>query len=294
MSLGFHKAGFTIDHGFDNWNTAVETYNENMDHPASLLDLGDVHETLATLKPLYKISSPAIIGGPPCQDFSAAGHRKEGARADLTEKYANYVAELQPPFFVMENVPTAGKARAYQSALSTLTDAGYCVDTMVLSADLCGVPQARKRLFAIGTRSPQLTEDIFSRLRDNLSEKPLTVREYFGNTLDFEHYYNPPRSYTRRGIYSIDSPAPTLRGVNRPIPPNYQGHRGDSAAKEDARSLTYVERAQIQTFPKDYVWTGSATRIEQMIGNAVPVNLAYYVASHIRDALSAHEGWHSD
>ena len=60
-----------------------------------------------------------------------------------------------------------------------------------------------------------------------------------------------------------------------------QGHSGDAGPIEEARPLTTQERAEIQTFPKGFVFDGSKTTVEQMIGNAVPVNLASYVATEI-------------
>ena len=53
---------------------------------------------------------------------------------------------------------------------------------------------------------------------------PLSVRDYYSEkkyTLEFEYYYRHPRSYKRRGIFSVDTPAPTIRGVNRPKPSEY-------------------------------------------------------------------------
>ena len=49
--------------------------------------------------------------------------------------------------------------------------------------------------------------------------------------------------------------------------------------------LSTQERAWIQTFPKDYIWIGSKTDVEQMIGNAVPVNLASFVAETVKLAV---------
>lgn len=288
MSLGFSRAGFGVVHGFDNWKYAVATAAGNTAHPVSLLDLSDVAATTAALAPLFAGEvRPGLIGGPPCQDFSSAGKRVESTRADLTEKFAGYVSSMRPSFVVMENVPAAARATVYQSALTTMRDAGYAVDTIVINAAMVGVPQARKRLFAIGTRDEQTTAAVMDRLRAGLAETPMTMRDYFGDRLGTEHYYRHPRSYARRGVFSIDEPSPTVRGVNRPIPPGYRPHPGDSAPITQARPLTTAERAAVQTFPPDYEFCGPATAREQMIGNAVPPRLAEYVANAVADVLDS-------
>jgi DNA (cytosine-5)-methyltransferase 1 len=128
------------------------------------------------------------------------------------------------------------------------------------------------------------------------SEEPTTLRNFFGNTLDFEFYYRHPRNYNRRAIFSIDEPAPTMRGVNRPVPKGYPGHPQDACALNDGiRALTTLERALIQTFPPDFKWSGSKTDVEQMIGNAVPVKLAEFVAtallSHINQCEIKVDYW---
>ncbi len=148
----------------------------------------------------------------------------------------------------------------------------------VLDASRCGVPQARKRFFMIGglNERDQFLNEPLERLQ---AKTPMTLRDYFGNRLKLEHYYRHPRSYARRGIFSVDEPSPTIRGVNRPIPEGYPGHPGDPVQVSDAiRPLTTRERASVQTFPDDYLLVGTKTDIEQVIGNAVPVNLAKYVA----------------
>lgn len=289
MSLGFSRAGFEVVHGFDNWKYAVDTAATNTSHPVDVLDLSDVAATTVALGPLFDVETsvrPGLIGGPPCQDFSSAGKRVEGGRADLTEKFAGYVSSMRPSFVVMENVPTAARAAAYQSALETMRQAGYSVDTIVINAALTGVPQARKRLFAIATRDEPTTRSIMDRLREGMSREPMTMRDYFGDSLGTEHVYLHPRSYVRRAVVSIDEPSPTIRGVNRPIAPGYPGHPGDSAPVDQARPFTTQERAMVQTFPADYVFCGPATAQEQMIGNAVPVRLAEYVARAVAAELA--------
>ena len=51
--------------------------------------------------------------------------------------------------------------------------------------------------------------------------------------------------------------------------------------------MTTIERSYIQTFPKTFRFYGNKTELEQMIGNAVPVNLGYYVANAIKEYLNA-------
>lgn len=110
------------------------------------------------------------------------------------------------------------------------------------------------------------------------------MHEYAGDKLNCEYYYRHPRTYDRRGIFSIYEPAPTIRGSNRPLPPEYKCHPQDAIdPKEGVRALTFRERALIQTFPDDFVWLNSPTINNQLIGNAVPVKLAEYVAWCIKD-----------
>lgn len=288
MSLGFQLAGFEVLAGFDNWKSAVATYRANLGHDASVLDLNDVEVTIEALAEFEgEDGFPAIIGGPPCQDFSSAGRRVEGARADLTEKFATIVERFDPPFFVMENVARAEGAAVFKRALKVMQNAGYAVDKIVLDASLCGVPQKRKRLITIGAKSKALTESVMASLVANQAKEAMTVREWFGDRLGTDTYYRHPRSYARRGVFSVDEPSPTVRGVNRPIPLGYPGHPGDAADVSSTRPLTTAERAEIQTFPQGFKFVGSRTDTEQMIGNAVPVRLAKFVAKAVSGSLSA-------
>lgn len=287
LSLGFRLSGFRVLAGFDNWQCAVDTYNLNLDHPAYMLDLSDVDLTIDRLAKYYTEEKPAIIGGPPCQDFSSAGKRVEGERADLTEKYAQIVKTLQPPFFLMENVARAESAAVFRRSLAIFESAGYSAMHVVLNASRCGVPQRRKRLFTFGFPENYQTEAAYNLLQTRLSPNETTVRDWFGERLNTDFYYRHPRSYARRAIFSIDEPSPTIRGVNRPIPDGYQGHHGDAAPVTSARPLTTNERAEIQTFPSDFKFIGSRTNIEQMIGNAVPVYLAKYVADCLATVIDS-------
>ena len=286
MSLGFQNAGFDIVAAFEFWDIAAECYAKNFSHPVFRTDLSDVD---LAVKQISAFSPDLIIGGPPCQDFSHAGKRIESSRASLTESYAKIVSNIHPKYFVMENVDRAEKSHAFEKARIVFKNAGYGLTQMVLDASKCGVPQKRKRFFCIGALGK---EDDFMRsiLVNGIQSKETTLRDYFGDTLDFEFYYRHPRNYNRRAVFSIDEPAPTMRGVNRPVPKGYPGHPNDACPISDnIRALTTLERSLIQTFPATFKWCGNKTEMEQMIGNAVPVKLAEYVASALQQYIKSEE-----
>jgi DNA (cytosine-5)-methyltransferase 1 len=284
LSFGFSSAGFKIVGAVDNWEPAVKTYRRNFtDHDIFDLDLSDVEKSVSELS---KLSPDMIVGGPPCQDYSHAGKRDETrGRADLTVSYAKIISNIKPEWFVMENVDQIKKSKKLTQAKEIFKKAGYGLTQIVLDASLCGVPQKRKRFFLIGKLK---THDDFALalIQEKISTSPMSIRDYFGDTLDFDYYYRHPRNYNRRGVFSVDEPSPTIRGVNRPIPKGYPGHSLDKVKDlSTIRPLTTLERAQIQTFPKDFIFEGSKTEIEQQIGNAVPVNLAKFVASVIMEIV---------
>jgi len=289
LSLGFQKMDFEIVGAIDNWKEAVETYNQNkklFKHKATLHDLRDYNK-LNFEKLFGKIE--CVIGGPPCQDFSSAGKRMEDKNADLTVVFGKILKKIKPRFFVMENVPRTKNSNSYLLVKKIFYDIGYSLSEVILDASLCGVPQRRKRFFCIG--SLEGSEGFLNgHLEKNLSKKPKTLREFFKTKLNVEHYYRHPRSYARRGIFSVDEPSPTIRGVNRPIPKNYKIHSGDTFPEvHNLRPLTTLERSRIQTFPESFVWTGSKTQKEQLIGNAVPPELAQYVAKCLKDYIKSGE-----
>lgn len=286
MSLGFQNAGFNLVAAFEFWDIAAECYRENFEHPVFQTDLSAVDSAVEQIR---KFSPDLIIGGPPCQDFSHAGKRIEASRASLTEAYAKIIDEIRPQYFVMENVDRAQKSKAFEKAESIFKNAGYGLTKMVLDASKCGVPQKRKRFFCIGALGK---DDDFMKenLENGISKKETTLRDYFGDTLDFEYYYRHPRNYNRRAVFSVDEPAPTMRGVNRPVPKGYPGHPNDACPiSDDIRALTTLERSLIQTFPATFKWRGNKTEMEQMIGNAVPVKLAEYVASKLKEYMKSQE-----
>ena len=284
LSLGFQNAGFNIVAAFDNWDEAIKIYQMNFNHPIIKRDLGDTSD----LSDMACFAPDIIIGGPPCQDYSSAGHRDEDlGRAKLTIDYATIITTLRPQFFLMENVPNIQKSEKLIQVLDMFHKAGYGISRMVLDASKCGVPQKRRRYIVVGGLGEQegFLDDI---LLAGQTKKSMTMRDYFGDTLGFQYYFRVPRSYSRRGIFSIDEPSMTIRGVDRPIPPGYHGHPSDpSPLTPDIRILTPEERSWVQTFPRTFQWgERSKTNLNQAIGNAVPVKLAEYIAKCLREYIN--------
>ena len=283
--MGFEQAGFRVVWANEFNPHCRDTYIRN--HPNTEFVLGDI----CKIDPNTIPDCDGFIGGPPCQDYSTAGHMNEnGGRAALTVSFAKIVEHIRPKYFLMENVAVIEKSKTLKVVNKIFRDAGYGLTQLVLDASKCGVPQKRMRFITFGVLDGKDgdAEEIF---KSGQSEKLMTMRDYFGDSLGFQHYFRVPTNYSRRGIYSIDEPAMTIRGVDRPVPKGYKGHPADSAPlTPDIRTLTYQERSWIQTFPKDFIWEGTKTNLNQIIGNAVPVKLAEYIANCIKKYIEENEG----
>lgn len=277
MSLGFQEAGFNVVGAFDNWDAAIEIYKANFSHSVYKMDLSS-EEAIPLIK---RLQPDIIIGGPPCQDYSIAGKREMGHRANLTIVFAQIVSKIKPLWVVFENVYNIERFPTLPQLKNILNKAGYGISTRVLDASFCGVPQKRKRFFLIG-RLGSVDGFFDAAFTNNISSQPMTVRDYLGDELHTQYYYMHPRSYNRRAVFSIDEPSSTIRGINRPIPDNYKPHPADKARISDGvRALNTRERAYLQTFPKTFLFPGSKTDVELSIGNAVPPALAKFVAKNI-------------
>ncbi|MDO8990195.1 MAG: DNA cytosine methyltransferase [Sideroxyarcus sp.] len=160
LSLGFEQAGFDIAAAveIDPIHCATHEYNfpNSTAICASVVDMSG--EEIRRRAGLGDADIDVVFGGAPCQGFSMIGKRAlDDPRNQLVFHYVRLVAELQPKYFVFENVKglTLGKHADFLSELiAALGNAGYEVQSpyQVLNAADYGVPQDRKRLFVIGAR----------------------------------------------------------------------------------------------------------------------------------------------
>jgi DNA (cytosine-5)-methyltransferase 1 len=155
LSLGFEMAGFDIQCGIDNDETAAKTFESN--HKSSTFlprDINDQSLKNEIDEVLKGKKITGIVGGPPCQGFSLTGPRNfKDPRNALYLKYWEFIRDYSPDFFVIENVPGiaglyGGKVR--EDIIERFSSLSYKVtDNLVLVADY-GVPQLRRRMFFVG------------------------------------------------------------------------------------------------------------------------------------------------
>ena len=98
-----------------------------------------------------------LLGGFPCQAFSAAGKRMGFAdtRGTLFFEVERIIRDKQPLGFLLENVEGLVKhdrGRTLQTVVGNLQLLGYRVDYRVLNAREFGLPQDRNRIYIVGAR----------------------------------------------------------------------------------------------------------------------------------------------
>lgn len=318
LDKGFHNAGFqtVVANEFD--PKICPTYRANF--PEVNLIEGDIRNIPSDAFPKH---ITGIIGGPPCQSWSEAGSLKgiEDARGQLFYEYIRILRDIQPLFFVAENVSGMLAKRhsdAVNSFMKLFDEAGYDVNLKMLNANDFDVPEDRDRVFYIGFRKdlnihdfeyptplkhkPTLREAIWD-LQDTAipaKEKNHTNgdackvpnNEYFIGTFS-------PIFMSRNRVRAWDEPGFTVQASGRQCQLHPQAPKMEKIEKNLQRfipgqehlyrRMTVREIARVQSFPDDYIFLYHDINMGyKMIGNAVPVNLAYHVAMSIRTALDKH------
>ena len=156
LSLGFERVGFKVVLANEFDPSIAEAYIRNRDHPNMIVEdirKLPVRETFGQFKGKVTV----VVGGPPCQGYSQKGQRKtiHDERNFLFRYFVDVVREVEPDYFVMENVPNllTNEGGFFKRELISLFEGiGYTVNADVLCASDYGVPQDRRRAFVIGRR----------------------------------------------------------------------------------------------------------------------------------------------
>lgn len=317
LDLGFKRAGFKIPVANEFDSSIWQTYEAN--HKDTQLLRGDIRE-IAEGDISGKIDG--IIGGPPCQSWSEAGTLKgiDDARGRLFFDYIRILRWKRPKFFLAENVSgmlANRHIKAVQNILNLFKECGYDVSLTLVNAKDYGVAQERKRIFYIGFRSdlnisfkfPEGTtvnntakctlKDVIWDLKDTAvpalphnrkNPDAINNNEYFVGSYS-------PIYMSRNRVKSWKEQAFTVQASGRQCQIHPQAPKMQKSGKDKYefvkgkehlyRRMTIREIARIQGFPDTFrFYYRHLNDAYKMIGNAVPVNLAYVIACAIENTLS--------
>ena len=303
FDLGFMWAGFEVIWANDFDLDACETYRRNIGKHIIEADIRTVD--LSSIP-----QADVLIGGFPCQDFSAVGKRRGlgGDRGDYYEFMVEAIRLSNPQAFIAENVPallTANDGKAGKVIVGAFSDLGYEVTTAVVNFADYGVPQNRRRVLIIGTPShyilPFPTTPIplsagqalrgVELVADNNEAAPPTPREreilpYIRAGENAKQAmkrkpdllsWNPFGNVFRR--IHPDRPAPTIcAGLSSGGGWAHYHHTHD-------RKLTNREAARLSGFPDDFIFEGKARSVRGQIGNSVPPTGILPIANSIFSVL---------
>ncbi len=160
LSEGFRQGGYTVLAGQDFDDKAGATFAST--HPEATFIGGPIQNV--SPQQLLKAANArrgeidVIVGGPPCQGYSVYNHQRgvNDPRAGLFREYLRIVEGIHPRWLVMENVTgitsiaDGGIVREIFEGMNSL---GYRVDKQILRAEEFGVPQERRRVFFVATRT---------------------------------------------------------------------------------------------------------------------------------------------
>jgi DNA (cytosine-5)-methyltransferase 1 len=311
LSTGFMNAGFKPLLINELEKVFCETLRKNHDGEniveGSMLDL-DLTE--------YKGKVDILQGGVPCQAFSQAGERKglDDPRGKLIVHFNKLINDCEPKMFLVENVKgllSHNEGNTFKGILELFKNNGkYNIYHKVINAKDYNVPQKRERVIIIGVLStitktfeyPPISDRVVL-LRDVLTNVPPSVGAVY-----------PPH---KAEVMKLVPPGGCWINLPKEIQESYLGEKGMAAEggkrgiarrlsmdeqsltlttspcqKQterchpiETRPLTVREYARIQTFPDSYIFCGGMSNQYKQIGNAVPVNMAFAVATQIKEFL---------
>lgn len=316
LDLGFEKAGFEIPVANEFDKTIWETFKIN--HPNTHLIEGDIRNIQETDFPS---GIDGIIGGPPCQSWSEAGALRgiNDKRGQLFFDYIRILKNKQPKFFLAENVSgmlSNRHSEAVQNITSMFKECGYNLSVTLANAKDYGVAQERKRVFYIGFKKELGISFVFPHGSTESSKTKITLRDIIWDLQKTaipageKNHHNPdainnneyftgaysPIFMSRNRVKTWDEQAFTVQASGRQCQLHPQAPKMVKSGKDDFRfvksmenlyrRMTVREVARIQGFPDNFkfIYT-NVNDAYKMIGNAVPVNLAYEIACAIKQAL---------
>jgi DNA (cytosine-5)-methyltransferase 1 len=235
-----------------------------------------------------------VSGGPPCQGFSVAGKRDPNdERNKLFREFIRVVAEVRPWYVVMENVPgilTMKNGAVRSAIIEAFEEIGYPnMSVAVLESADYGVPQFRPRAIFIANRfgldnpypKPQLTPDQYRPIESAISDLPPSTPIPAIN----HEWTRHSKQYMERiakvppggSLYETFFDAFKRQYPGLPSMTIKENHGGTHIHPHLNRVISAREMARLQTFPDDFIFTGTMKKAMWQIGNAVPPRLAQVI-----------------
>lgn len=185
LSLGLEQAGFEVVFMNEIVETFASTYLANHNLAEGQYFIGDINELNTCLDKYNDIlRNPhkpitLVCGGPPCQGFSMANRQRiiDDPRNQLYKAYLQFLSEIRPQFFIMENVK--GMANKFNEIMANFKDYlgnEYLYDYRLLKVQHFGVPQNRERFIMIGNRMGIPPHEIFEEL-EKYKRSPFVLKD---------------------------------------------------------------------------------------------------------------------
>lgn len=322
LDLGFEKAGFEIIFATDIDSSCCETLRLNaggcLSDKMRVIE-GDIRLLDYSFLPK---DVDLIIGGPPCQSFSASGRRAGGAagrldtRGNLFQAYCRIIEVVRPKAFLFENVRGimgTNKGDDWKVIQESFKNLGYKLNYRILDALDYGVSQQRERMFMVGhtldsdflfpqplygpdsiDKIPHITAGEALYDVNNMDEDLDALRLQGGKYAHLLPLVPPGDNYlyftAKRGhpepIFAYRSRfSDFLYKANPDMPIKTliaSPGKYTGPFHWDSRSFTIAEYKKLQGFPSEYVFFGARDQIIKQIGNSVCPKIAYYLAIAIK------------
>ena len=325
LDIGFEQAGFEILFATDFDHDCCETLRLNRGNTLSG-QLMVAEEDITTMDfSILPSNVDMIIGGPPCQTFSASARRAGGAagkldkRGNLFESYVEIVRKLQPQAFLFENVRGilgTNKGKDFNDIVSAFAAEGYTIEHRILDAEDYGVPQQRERMFIVGHRlnkpflfpkpvyGPDSTKRTpYLKVGDAIADLAMSEQDKMETSFAGGKYAHllplvPPGSNYLHFTAKRGYPNPVFAYRSRFSDFLYKANP-ETCVKTliaspgkytgplhwDNRYFTVSEYKRIQGFPDKHVFYGDRASQIRQIGNSVCPKIAYYMALAIKEQI---------
>lgn len=322
LDIGFHQTGFNIVACIEIERVFCQTLELNRGRYLPE-DCQIICEDIRHIDPANLHIGPidVIIGGPPCQSFSAAGRRAGGVtgvldlRGSLFEQYCHFVNYFRPKAFIFENVRgilQGNKGRDWQEILNRFTTLGYSLSYKVLDAADYGVPQHRERLILVGVDGDTFLFPRPTRGTDSPNNIPyMTAREAIADLqVENEHSQEyggkygellqevPPGMNYHYFTKEMGYPEPIFAWRSRFSDFLYKADP-DKPIKTlvarlgkysgpfhwKSRKFTLAEFKRLQSFPDDYEFAGTLNTQLRQLGNSVAPAFATALAAALHAQL---------